>query len=55
MSDDAKATREHCIFTVLVGYTGQTLTPDVVDKLRDEIVNEMESGPMSWAFQASGE
>ena len=55
MSDDARATREHCIFNVLIEYTGKTLAPDVINEMRDKIVREIEEGSCSWAFKPGAE
>ncbi len=50
-SVDFALNRKTAIFNVLVGRCGQTLTPDNVDSLLEEIVSEMEKGGCSWAFQ----
>lgn len=53
--DDARATREHCIFNVLIDYTGKTLAANVINEVRDKIVREIEDGPCSWAFKPGAE
>lgn len=48
---EREATQQFAIFNVLVTHCGERLTPDIVDKIRDEIVAEMRTGPTAWAFK----
>jgi hypothetical protein len=48
MSD--KATRELEVRTILTHRCGQSLSPDLIDKLCEEFNAAMDSGPCAWAF-----
>lgn len=49
-ADIKRATQEFAIRNILIGYCGQTLTPDKVDELAEEIKESMREGGCSWAF-----
>jgi len=48
--DEKHATQEFEIRNILTGYCGQTLTPNKVDELAEDVKNAMREGPCSWAF-----
>lgn len=48
---DRLATQDFTVFTLLVKYTGNILTPDLIEALRQEFQQEMREGPTSWAFR----
>lgn len=48
--EETKSTQEFVIIDVLVKHCGEMLTPDKVDEIRKEIIDEMRKGPCSWAF-----
>lgn len=48
--EDVMATQSSAILTILVNHCGSLLTPDNVDKIHTEIIEEMREGPTAWAF-----
>ena len=51
MMEDREATQRFTIRHSLIQNCGQTLTPDNVDRIVDEIIDEMQNGACSWAFK----
>lgn len=49
---DRAATQEFSVRNALTTYCGQTLTPDLIDRIVSELAQEMRSGPTAWAFAA---
>lgn len=45
------ATQKHSLFSILVQHCGQTLTASKIDVILEEMVQEMQRGPTSWAFK----
>lgn len=48
---DAAKTRSMMILTILCQYCNKPLTQDLVERIHFEIIQEMEHGSTSWAFQ----
>lgn len=46
-----KRTQDFAILNVLVNYTGQRLTGDLVDEIHNEMKHQMHTGGCSWAFK----
>lgn len=50
--DDTRDTnQEFAIRNVLIGFTGQNLTPNTVDKIVNDLMAEIRDGGSSWAFK----
>jgi len=45
-----EATQEFTIRNVLIGHCGEKLTPDNIDKIAAELMQEVKAGSTSWAF-----
>jgi hypothetical protein len=50
-SETAHATRKFEIRNTLIGYCGQSLTRDNVDKIAVEMLEQIENGSCAWAFK----
>jgi hypothetical protein len=48
---DAAATRKSALLQSLVQHCGKTLTPETIDVMLDELLVQVRTGPMSWAFR----
>lgn len=51
MASDREATQSHAVLNCLVNHTGKFLTPDLVEQIWKELVQEMRQGSCSWAFE----
>jgi len=52
---DREATQTFAVRNILTTYCGQRLTADLIEKLVDEIEQEMQSSPTAWAFKEKKE
>lgn len=50
-NSDAAATRKSALLQSLVQHCGKLLTPDTINVMLDELLVQVRSGPMSWAFR----
>jgi hypothetical protein len=48
---DAQATRDFSIQNIITNHCGKPLTPDLVDQIVREIIDEMRSGGTAWAWK----
>lgn len=48
---DVVATQEFAIRNILISHCGDRLTPEMVDRIASEIINEMRHGGCAWAFE----
>lgn len=54
-SRSREATQEFVALDTIMGYTGQTLTPELVSKIAARYVEEFSRGPCAWAFSPVSE
>lgn len=50
---DRDATQEFVALDTMVRHTGKRLTPELVQQIAAEFVEEFRRGPCAWAFQPS--
>lgn len=48
--NDRLETQRFVIFDALMQHCGETLTPDNLEIIRDDILKEMSEGSCAWAF-----
>lgn len=52
---NAKATRESTVLGILARHCGESLTPNKIEMIVEELCREMNDSPVSWAFQFKDE
>ena len=48
---DREGTQRFELMNILINHTGETLMPDIITKITEEMKTAMTTGPCSWAFK----
>ena len=51
MSKDRTKTQEFVFLRLLTSHTNTLLTPEMINSIQTELIEETQTGPCSWAFK----
>jgi len=51
MKTERESTQDFTIKDILINHCGQTLTPDNIDAIQEQMEWAMHEGPCAWAFK----